>query len=199
MMRFALLPLLSGMGTWAQTAVLGDQFTVSTTPTQFSSTMAPVQSIRFQVIPGYCGKMYIGLQGMNIATYTKVLSILWPNCTGGPSESFTLRDLSGNNGIDPTTLFIVGGTTGEQLAWSAVRNGSSIGNVDGETPAGTIDGTNVTFTLSRSPNPSASLLLARNGVLMNSQTDFTISGNTITFAAGSIPQVGDALMAWYRY
>ena len=193
------LALIGGISTLAQNGVLGDQFTVSTTPTQFSTNMAPVQAIRFQVIPGYCGKMYIGLQGMNVATYSKVLAILWPNCMGGPSENVTFSDLSGNNGIDPTTLYIAGGTAGEQLAWVAMRNGATIGNIDGETPSGSVNGINTTFVLSRSPSPNTSLILARNGLVMTLNVDFTLSGNTVTFLAGSIPQSGDTLVAWYRY
>jgi len=199
MTRLVFIGLLSSVGIWAQSAVLGDQLTVSTTPAQFSTSMAPVQSIRFQVIPGFCGKMYIGLQGMNVATYAKVLAILWPNCTGGPSESFTLSDSSGHNGIDPTTLYIVGGTAGEQLAWSAFRSGLSTGNIDGETPSGSVNGANTTFTLSQAPSPNTSLLLARNGVLMTLNADFTLNGQTVTFLTGSIPQPGDVLTAWYRY
>lgn len=68
--------------------------------------MTPAQSIRFQVIPGYCGKMHVGLKGMSVTTCANVLTVLWPNCSGGHSENFTLSDLSGNNGIDPTTIYI---------------------------------------------------------------------------------------------
>jgi hypothetical protein len=200
MKRIIVLALIGAGAICGQTTVvLGDQFTVSNTPTQFSTTMTPVQSIRFQVIPGYCGKIYIGLQGMSATTYAKLLSVLWPNCTGGHSESFTLSDLSGNNGIDPTTIYIAGGNAGDQITWSAVKYGGSSSNADGETPSGTVNGTNTTFTLSHSPNPSASLILVRNGLVMSLNTDFTLNANTITFLTASIPQTGDTLVAWYRY
>lgn len=71
--------------------------------------------------------------------------------------------------------------------------------VDGETPAGTIDGANVTFTLTQSPDPAASLELYLNRVLMVVGTDFTLAGDTITFTGAGAPQVGDLIRAWFRY
>lgn len=70
--------------------------------------------------------------------------------------------------------------------------------VDGDTPAGTVDGSNVTFTLGDLPNPSASLTLYRNGLMQRQTLDYTLSGNVITFATGSVPQIGDVLLASYR-
>lgn len=70
---------------------------------------------------------------------------------------------------------------------------------DQETPAGTINGANLTFTLATPPNPSRSLLLVRNGLLLNEGSDYTLSGNTITFATAADPQSGDSLLAWYRH
>ena len=69
---------------------------------------------------------------------------------------------------------------------------------DGETPSGTIDGVNDTFTLVTSPDPAASLELSKNGVVQQAGVDFNLSTNTITFLAGAIPQTGDSLLAWYR-
>jgi hypothetical protein len=84
-------------------------------------------------------------------------------------------------------------------AW--YRRGAVIGAsfADGETPAGTIDGTNATFTLAHAPNPAVSLLLIRNGLGQSAGLDYTLSGITITFVSAAIPQPGDALVAWYRY
>ncbi len=70
---------------------------------------------------------------------------------------------------------------------------------DGETPAGAVNGSNTAFTLAFVPSPPASLELYRNGLLMKAGTDFTLNGNAITFLAGSTPQVGDLLVASYRY
>jgi hypothetical protein len=70
--------------------------------------------------------------------------------------------------------------------------------VDGETPSGTVNGVNTTFTLSGAPTPSASLNLYRNGILMRQGTGYTISGLTLTMLAGSVPSNGDVIQAWYR-
>jgi len=70
--------------------------------------------------------------------------------------------------------------------------------VDGETPAGLINGTNAVFTLGDSPAPGATLALYRNGLLQKQDLDYTLSGNVITFAGASVPQAGDVLTAWYR-
>lgn len=72
------------------------------------------------------------------------------------------------------------------------------GFVDSETPAGVVDGSNAVFTLSQTPAPPASLALYRNGLLQKAGLDFTLSGNTITFAAESAPRSGDILLASYR-
>ncbi len=75
---------------------------------------------------------------------------------------------------------------------------SGVTFVDQETPGGTANGTNVTFTLANTPNPSTSLALYRNGLRMMPGVDYTLSGSTITFAAASTPQTGDILIASYR-
>ncbi len=69
---------------------------------------------------------------------------------------------------------------------------------DGVVPAGTVNGTNAVFTLSPAPDPAASLKLTRNGLVQKAGVDYTLSGGTITFTSGAIPQTGDLLLAWYR-
>jgi hypothetical protein len=65
-----------------------------------------------------------------------------------------------------------------------------------EVPAGTLDGANDTFTLAQTPNPAASLVLTRNRLVQRpGGLDFTLTGLTIVFAAGNIPQVGDDIRA----
>jgi hypothetical protein len=61
-----------------------------------------------------------------------------------------------------------------------------------EVPSGTVNGLNATFTLSRIPGL---LLLYNNGLLLTSGNDYTLSGLTITFLTGAIPQSGDSLNA----
>jgi hypothetical protein len=70
--------------------------------------------------------------------------------------------------------------------------------VDGDTPAGLVDGANTAFTLSGVPSPAASLTMYRNGILQKPVLDFTLSGNQIQFAPAAAPQPGDTLLAGYR-
>lgn len=70
--------------------------------------------------------------------------------------------------------------------------------VDLETPSGAVNGSNLTFTLGQIPAPAGSLQLFRNGLLMKATVDYSLSGNTVTFGAGSTPQTGDLLLASYR-
>lgn len=70
--------------------------------------------------------------------------------------------------------------------------------VDGDSPAGIVDGSNLSFTLSAAPSPTSSLGVYRNGMLQKIGQDFTFSGTTIQFAAAAAPQPGDTLLASYR-
>lgn len=65
-----------------------------------------------------------------------------------------------------------------------------------ETPSGTIDGVNVTFTLAATP-VVGTVKVWLNGLLLKSTTHYTISGSTITMLTGSIPETGDYLLADY--
>ncbi len=79
-------------------------------------------------------------------------------------------------------------------------NGQAATFADGELPVGTINGVNLTFTLAIAPNPALSLRLYKNGVLLQQNADYTLSGSTITFANQSItPQTGDSISAYYRH
>lgn len=68
-------------------------------------------------------------------------------------------------------------------------------------PTGTIDGVNRVFTLPEVPDPTNSLLLFKNGMLMRQGAghDFVLSGATITFDNAATPQTGDNLLASYTY
>jgi hypothetical protein len=70
--------------------------------------------------------------------------------------------------------------------------------VDGDLPAGVLDGANSTFTLTAVPSPSTSLSFYRNGVLQEQSIDYMVSGNSVQFLTGAAPQPGDTLMASYR-
>ncbi len=73
------------------------------------------------------------------------------------------------------------------------------GFADNETPAGAVNSSNRTFTLTHAPSPSGSLTVFRNGLKMSEGVDYTLSSSTITFFFASTPQTGDQLTANYRY
>lgn len=73
--------------------------------------------------------------------------------------------------------------------------GGGGGTPQQEAPSGTINGINVTFTLSGTPVANASLVLYQDGVTQYQGTDYTVSGTTITMAVA--PEVGQTLWATY--
>jgi hypothetical protein len=78
-------------------------------------------------------------------------------------------------------------TTGETLQFS-----------DNETPSGTQDGSNATFTLAWIP-VNTSLRLTLNNTPLMFGVDFTVSGKTITIDVASVPLSSDVLLASYRF
>jgi hypothetical protein len=110
--------------------------------------------------------------------------------TGAQVQMFT-----GSSSTDECARFDANG--------NIVGHGTGCGSggplfVDAVTPAGAIDGTNTVFTLPSAPNPAASLIVTRNGLVQKAGTDFNLSGATITFVAAATPQSGDLLVASYR-
>ena len=75
---------------------------------------------------------------------------------------------------------------------------SSSNNVFGESPSGTIDGTNTNFTLANTPQ-AGTLRVYLNGLRQQegAGNDYTVSGNTITFTTA--PSTGDVILADYVY
>jgi hypothetical protein len=131
--------------------------------------------------------------------------------TPSPTGSLTLyrNGLIQANGIDYTSAgqnitFMSTSIpkTGDilQAFYRVIGSSQSITFADSEIPSGTINGTNLVFTLAASPNPSKSLELFKNGVLLQQGGDYTVSGSTITFLNTAVtPQTGDKLIADYRH
>lgn len=118
----------------------------------------------------------------------------------------TKGDLLGHSGAAHTRLGV--GTDGYVLTadaaetsgikWAETAALTASNFVFGETPAGTVDGTNATFTLANTPTAST-LRVVVNGVRMNvgGSNDYTLSTATITFLSGAIPQTGDVILCDY--
>lgn len=81
------------------------------------------------------------------------------------------------------------------LKWATAA--AAVTFVDSEVPTGTVNGVNAAFTLANTPT-SGSLHLYKNGLRQKVTTDYTLSGTTVTFVAGNLPQTGDLLLADYR-
>lgn len=97
----------------------------------------------------------------------------------------------------PTNCVLVDGSS--QPCGSGGGGGSVPNFSDNEVPTGSVNGSNTVFDLANAPSPSSSLHFYRNGVRLKATSDFTLSGNVITFANGEVPQSGDTLLADYRY
>ena len=94
---------------------------------------------------------------------------------------------------DPSDCVRVDGSTGPCGSTSQPP-----GFIDGDLPAGLVDGSNTVFTLSNIPSPAASLAVYRNGLLQKIGQDYTLDSSTLTFVAAATPQPGDTLLASYR-
>jgi hypothetical protein len=92
---------------------------------------------------------------------------------------------------DPGDYVRVDGTSGPCASCADIF-------VDGEQLTGALDGANSVFGITATPTPPSSLLLFRNGLLQKAGSDYTVSGQVVTFSQGAIPQAGDTLLAYYR-
>jgi len=156
----------------------------STTLTGLSSTMSGLSST-------------VSGQTSSISTLTGNLNALTSTVNGHASSLSALNTTVGSLSTSVTNLGnSLAGLTATVNTLSAA--GSNAVFVDAEVPAGTVNGVNTGFTLANSPAPISSLTLFRNGLLQRLGTDYTLSGPSITFAPGSVPQGGDFVRAYYR-
>lgn len=140
-----------------------------------------------------------------VALTTHVSGIL-PIANGGTNKSTTPTNgqLLIGNGTDYTIATITQGTgitvtNGVGTITIAATAGLGTANfVTRETPSGTVNGSNVTFTLANTPTSGTETVYV-NGVALDSGAgnDYTISGLTITFLSGAIPQTGDKVRVSY--
>jgi len=106
---------------------------------------------------------------------------------------FSLPGLT-SNGLLKTS----GGTGAISVATVGTDYIIPSGIVDLETPSGTINGSNTSFTLANTP-VTGSVHLYKNGQLLTPTTDYSISGSTITMVVAPISTpTTDKLLADYR-
>ena len=116
--------------------------------------------------------------------------------------SITVKDEGVTLTSSATSIDLVGaGITGTNVGaavTATVGAGAGLNFANNETPTGSINDSNVTFTLANSPSPVLSLDIKLNGALQTAGgVDFTLSGATVTFVVA--PPTGSILRASYRY
>ncbi len=82
---------------------------LSTNPT------ARASKIFFQVIPGLTGKGYVGTSGLSRATLANTIRVLWPNPSGGISDSFFLESHADSDALYLSEYYIDMDVAGEGL------------------------------------------------------------------------------------
>lgn len=80
-------------------------------------------------------------------------------------------------------------------AWVKIAPTGSGGTPFQEVPTGTINNVNVTFTVSQTPFSAAAFELFQDGLVLIQNTDYTLSGSTITMTVA--PNFGQTLYAVY--
>lgn len=99
----------------------------------------------------------------------------------------------------PTAGQVLTALNGTSAEWQTPSAGVSVGDfVFDEVPTGLINGTNDTFTLANTPI-AGTVSVYWNGQRMHegAGNDYTISGATVTFEAGNIPETGDQVTVDY--
>lgn len=157
------------------------------------------------------GKIYRCNQSTVVLGSTNITFSLLPVGVGALIAANNLSDLTSastaRTNLGLGTLATQSGTfsgtssgtnTGDQTL-SGLGGVAAADIIDGETPAGTMNGSNPTFTLANTP-VAGSVKLYLRGVRLRSGAgnDYTISGGTITMLTGKLPQSGDNFLADYR-
>ena len=136
------------------------------------------------------GTLAVGNGGTGITTTPTNGQIPIGNGTNYTAATLTAgTGISVTNGSGSITLAVTTGASGVVLATNYIVR---------ETPTGTVNGSNATFTLANTPLSGTEHVFV-NGVLQNPGTgnDYTISAATITFLTGAIPQTGDVVRVSY--
>jgi hypothetical protein len=80
-----------------------------------------VNKLTIRVLPGFEGKVFVGVSGMDPGTYANTLAILFPNL-GAHSEEYVVQDPSGDDGIDLCSIYLAGEIPGESAIAEYVSN-----------------------------------------------------------------------------
>lgn len=117
--------------------------------------------------------------------------------TTGTTSSTIVFSISPALTGTPTAPTATVGTNTTQIATTAFVTTNFIGYANyivRETPSGSINSSNVTFTLANTPKVGSEMVY-QNGLLQAVTVDYTISGGTITYLVA--PTTGDTLVVTY--
>jgi hypothetical protein len=181
--------LLAGGSSRTDTVVVP----TSSTPVSYDSVVVP---------PSTAAPPFWMIQWQQLAQNGAVPgnSPIWTGTSWVPGAPTALTESANATQIQGNAVSATAPSDGQTWRWNAsASQWQLLTFVDQETVAGTIDGTNTTFMLAHAPNPGGGLVLFRNGLAQMSGQDYTLSGTTISFVTAATPQLGDTLLAWYRY
>lgn len=102
----------------------------------------------------------------------------------GPPQQANGYNACGQSWLVPVTLVVNARSLAGNTAGLTVANQF----LPQEVPAGVINSSNDTFTLTVEP---VVLFLFKDGIYMVNGVDYTLNGDVITYAVGSIPQTGE--------
>ena len=135
--------------------------------------------------------------GSNAVTVAKVNGTSVPTNSAADQTVVTTASATGSWATLPNctgTCVLQYSTSTHTYSTGTALTGSF---ADDETPTGTINGSNTTFTLAHTPS-GTSLMLFKNGQKLEpGGADFSLATATITMTAA--PKTGDILTASYRY
>lgn len=136
-----------------------------------------------EITPDPAGLLSVSGSGVALASLGTTGQIIVAGASGVPAWKSASGDV---------TLVASGAMTVNNTSGSGFLKYANL--VTNETPTGTVDGTNTTFTLANTPYQ---LHLYLNGVLQDagSGNDYTLSGAIVTMLF--TPQVGDKIRAYY--
>jgi hypothetical protein len=169
-----------------------------------ASSSGGIQQSRVQISWSAPTDGYVTNGGYTVVQYQITGSSTW-TALGNVDPSTTAAYIPGaSDGTSYTPRVAFVSAQGIQSPWTTlspvVASGGSLNLrlIYNETPGGTIDGTNVTFTLANPPSPANSLKLFLNQGQLVYGVDYTVSTSTITLV-NAIPNTGDTIIADYRY
>lgn len=144
--------------------------------------------------PGSAAASVIKINGASIPVSKTIVGTNGSGQLVDASSATLSNNTSGTAANVTGTVAIANGGTGNTTALAAYN--ALITHCQ-EAPSGTINGSNVTFTLANTPAQALSVVLSLDGVILRQGIglDYTISTATITMA--SAPAVGQILWAIY--